>query len=52
VGRIALLFSLTWIIGLTEPILTIFGRSPNPLHFHIPRGTLRSPSRPQSKSLI
>jgi predicted tellurium resistance membrane protein TerC len=24
-GRIALLFSLTWIIGLTEPILTILG---------------------------
>jgi predicted tellurium resistance membrane protein TerC len=25
VGRIALLFSLTWIIGLTEPVLTILG---------------------------
>ena len=24
-GRVALLFSLTWIIGLTEPILTLFG---------------------------
>jgi predicted tellurium resistance membrane protein TerC len=24
-GRIALLFSLTWIIGLTEPVLTILG---------------------------
>ena len=24
-GRIALLFSLTWIIGLTEPVLTIAG---------------------------
>ena len=24
-GRIALLFSLTWLIGLTEPIASIFG---------------------------
>src|ERR671917_445379 len=24
-GRIALLFSLTWLIGLTEPVVTMFG---------------------------
>jgi predicted tellurium resistance membrane protein TerC len=24
-GRIALLFSLTWLIGLTEPVITLFG---------------------------
>src|ERR687896_937845 len=24
-GRIALLFSLTWIIGLTEPVFSLFG---------------------------